>query len=125
MVIIVDFFASHESSIQERKTVFRGIDRFLCKVGEIFAEVCHAFCVHGSSPASTGARKGAICCEDPSARCLGPEKICHLGDCSIADFVGSIDDELSCYVVVFDPSEDECVIVFNVITVKVPVVKIV
>ena len=27
------------------------------------------------------------------ARCLGPEKICHLGDCSIVDFVGSIDDE--------------------------------
>ncbi len=50
----------------------------------------------------------------PSSRSFGLEKIRHLGDCSIAGFVGSIDDDRSCNVVVFYPSEDECVVVFDV-----------
>ena len=48
-----------------------------------------------------------------------------MSDSSIAKFAGSIDDEGSCYVIVFDPSEDECVVVFNHLTIDVPVMEIV
>ena len=48
-----------------------------------------------------------------------------MGNSSIAEFAGSIDDEGSCYVIVFDPSEDECVVVFDCLTIDVPVMEII
>ncbi len=47
--------------------------------------------------------------------------ICHLGNHSIACYVGNIDDKGSCDVVNFDPLENQDFVVFDVSAVDVPV----